>query len=49
MSRRTWKSDSKKRSRCGHPHCTDCATRRGNNRGNRKTRHDAKAALRKLV
>ncbi len=34
--------------RCGHTHCTDCKTRRGQNQGNRKIRHAARMALRRL-
>lgn len=43
-----WKADNTDRARCKHPFCTDCATRRGSNRGNRATRHTTKATLRKL-
>ena len=41
-----WKADSVDRARCPHPYCTDCATRRGSNIGNRRERHDSKRALR---
>ena len=35
-----WKWDSAHHARrCGHSYCTDCATRRGRNRGNRRVRH----------
>ena len=35
--------------RCKHHYCGDCATRRGNRRGNRNVRHAAKIALRSKV
>jgi hypothetical protein len=44
-----WKADSTDRARCGHPWCTDCATRRGSNIGNRRDRHDSKRELKKEV
>lgn len=46
MSRRTWNPDSVDRARCQHPHCTDCATRRGSKRGIRRMRHTVKRILR---
>jgi hypothetical protein len=39
---------AQKRARCKHPWCTDCRTRRGNNRGNRTARHAARALLNAL-
>lgn len=33
--------------RCKHPFCTDCLTKRGRNRGNRNARHLIKQLLRK--
>lgn len=33
--------------RCSHPYCSDCKTRRGNNRGNRRVRQVMKRLLRK--
>lgn len=35
--------------RCGHAWCSDCQTRRGRNRGNRRVRHRVKALLRSLI
>lgn len=32
--------------RCGHHFCTDCKTRRGNNRYNRRVRHAVRIELR---
>jgi len=43
--RRKWKWKGK--GRCGHNHCTDCATRRGNKRGIRSARYAAKQAARR--
>lgn len=34
--------------RCGHHYCSDCHTRRGNNRGNRRFRHAIKTVLHRL-
>lgn len=44
-----YKADSHKPGRCGHTWCTDCAKRRGSNRGNRRLRQAAKRALRAPV
>lgn len=35
--------------RCGHGYCSDCAKRRGRNRGNRNQRRLARLALRRLT
>lgn len=32
--------------RCGHTYCSDCATKRGRNRGNRRVRQTVKRILR---
>jgi hypothetical protein len=32
---------------CGHAHCTDCRTKRGRNRGNRRARQAIRRLLRK--
>lgn len=32
-------------SKCKHTQCSDCQTKRGNNRGNRNERHNVKMAL----
>lgn len=41
-----WKYDSAHPARrCGHPYCSNCKTRRGRNRGNRRVRHLIRAAL----
>ena len=40
--------DAQKRARCQHSWCTDCRTRRGHNRGNRRLRHLAHTALTQL-
>lgn len=40
-----YKADSRSFVRCGHPWCTDCRTKRGRNRGNRRIRHAIKALL----
>ena len=33
--------------RCGHNHCSDCKTRRGNNRGNRQERRIVQREIRR--
>lgn len=48
MARKTYHPDTaQKRARCPHPWCTDCRTRRGRNRGNRRDRHAIRALLRR--
>ena len=44
---KSWKYDTAHPARrCGHSWCSDCRTRRGRNRGNRRVRHAIRTALR---
>lgn len=49
MKRKARSSLYTKAARCDHGWCSDCKTRRGRNRGNRRIRHMAKAALKKFI
>jgi hypothetical protein len=44
---RKWNYDSAHPGRCNHHHCSECAKRRGSNRGNRRIRQAIKALLKK--
>lgn len=44
MTRYKWDT-AHRGNRCGHSYCTDCKTRRGRNRGNRRVRHRIRMAL----
>lgn len=47
---RHWKRDTAHPGhRCGHAWCSDCRTRRGNNRGNRNERHRIRTVLGRLT